>query len=57
MSRPAPGARGWVMWGIPAFLFLAAFFHRPAPGVIAKELMEDFGVTGAIVGLLSAHRR
>jgi MFS family permease len=42
------------MWGIPAFLFLFAFFHRVAPGVFAKELMQAFGVTGATVGLLSA---
>ena len=42
------------MWGIPAFLFLFAFFHRVAPGVFAKELMQAFGVTGAGVGLLSA---
>jgi MFS family permease len=42
------------MWGIPAFLFLFAFFHRAAPGVFAKELMQAFGATAAIVGLLSA---
>jgi len=42
------------MWGLPAFLFLFAFFHRVAPGVFAKELMQDFGATGAIIGLLSA---
>ena len=42
------------MWGVPAFLFLFAFFHRVAPGVFAKELMQAFGVTGAGVGLLSA---
>ena len=42
------------MWGIPALLFLIAFLHRPAPGVIAKELMQAFGATGAIIGLLSA---
>lgn len=42
------------MWGLPAFLFLVAFFHRAAPGVIAKELMQAFGATGTIVGLLSA---
>jgi nitrate/nitrite transporter NarK len=46
--------RRWLMWGIPTFLFLIAFFHRPAPGVIAKELMQAFGATGVIVGLLSA---
>ncbi|HET7876728.1 MAG TPA: MFS transporter [Methylomirabilota bacterium] len=42
------------MWGIPAFLFLIAFVHRAAPGVIAKDLMQAFNATGAIVGLLSA---
>ena len=42
------------MWGIPALGFLIAFFHRAAPGVIAKELMQAFGMTGAEVGLLSA---
>jgi MFS family permease len=42
------------VWGIVAFLFLFAFFHRAAPGVFAKELMQAFGATGAIVGLLSA---
>ena len=42
------------MWGIPTLLFLIAFFHRVAPGVMAKEFMQAFGATGAIVGLLSA---
>ena len=51
-ARPAP--RAWLMWGIPAFLFLFAFFHRAAPGVFAKELMQSFGATGALIGLLSA---
>lgn len=44
----------WVMWGIPALLFLIAFFHRVAPGVIAKELMQTFHATGTIVGLLGS---
>jgi MFS family permease len=42
------------MWGIPALLFLVAFFHRAAPGVIARDLMQSFGVSSTIVGLLSA---
>lgn len=52
MSRSE--ARAWAMWSLPALLFLVAFFHRAAPGIIAKDLMQEFGVTGAIVGLLSA---
>lgn len=42
------------MWGIPALLFLIAFVHRAAPGVIAKDIMQAFNTGGAIVGLLSA---
>jgi sugar phosphate permease len=46
--------RAWLMWSLPALLFLIAFFHRVAPGVMAKELMQAFGVSGAVIGLLSA---
>jgi sugar phosphate permease len=42
------------MWGLPALVFLIGFLHRAAPGVIAKELMQAFGLTGTAVGLLSA---
>jgi sugar phosphate permease len=42
------------MWGIPAFLFLLAFLHRVAPGVMAKDLLQAFGTTGTLLGLLSA---
>ena len=50
----AAAGRRWLMWGIPALVFLIAFLHRAAPGVIAKDLMQAFGMTGAAVGLLSA---
>jgi sugar phosphate permease len=50
----AAAARRWLMWGIPALIFLIAFLHRAAPGVLAKELMQAFGITGTVVGLLSA---
>jgi sugar phosphate permease len=42
------------MWSVPALLFLIAFFHRVAPGIIAKDLMQEFQASGALVGLLSA---
>lgn len=42
------------MWAIPAALFLVAFFHRVAPGVLAKELMQAFDASGALIGLLSS---
>ena len=57
MTTPDPAgaaARRWLMWGIPALIFLIAFLHRAAPGVLARELMQAFGITGTVVGLLSA---
>src|SRR4029453_13409567 len=44
----------WLMWGIAAYLFLIAFLHRVAPGVLARDFMEAFHATGTMVGLLSA---
>ena len=46
--------RAWLTWSIPALLFLVAFFHRLAPGVMAKDLMQTFDATAATIGLLSA---
>jgi sugar phosphate permease len=53
-AEPAPSARAWLMWGIPVLIFLIAFLHRAAPGVIAKDLMQAFNATGTVIGLLSA---
>src|SRR6185436_1473503 len=44
----------WVMWTIPASLFLVGFFHRAAPGVMARDLMQSFDVTSAGIGSLAA---
>src|SRR5687768_6104314 len=44
----------WLMWSIPALLFLIGFFHRAAPGVIARDLMQAYAVTGVTVGLIAA---
>src|SRR5262249_7020598 len=47
-------ARCWLMWSLPAFVFFFGFFHRAAPGVIARDLMQTFDVTGTTVGLVAA---
>ena len=52
--NPAATRLRWIMWGIPAFVFFFAFLHRVAPGVIVKDIMQAFGASGEIVGLLSA---
>jgi len=46
--------RAWAMWSVPALLFLIAFFHRAAPGIIARDLMQEFQMTSVLVGLLAA---
>ena len=44
----------WVMWTIPAMLFLVGFFHRAAPGVMARDLVQSFVVGRFLVGLGAA---
>src|SRR5438045_334260 len=53
-SGIALSPRRWLMWALPAFLFLIGFFHRAAPGVIARDVMQAFGGTGGTAGLVAA---
>ena len=36
------------MWTIPALLFLVGFFHRAAPGVMARDLMQTSDAAGRL---------
>ena len=54
MATPSAAAR-WITWGIPAAIFFIAFLHRVAPGTVARDIMQAFDATGAIVGLLDEH--
>ena len=47
-ASPLLARRRWLMWGIPAAIFFIAFIHRVVPGIVAKDLMQAFGATGAI---------
>ena len=42
--------RAYLMLGIPCAVFLIAFFHRPAVGTVAKDLMSAFEGGGAGIG-------
>ncbi|HEX2528273.1 MAG TPA: MFS transporter [Geminicoccus sp.] len=42
------------MWGLGALFYGFGFFHRVAPSVMVPELMRDFGVPAAGLGVLSA---
>lgn len=48
------GARAWGMWLLAGLGFGYAFFHRVAPSVMVSELMTDFAIGGAVLGVLSA---
>jgi sugar phosphate permease len=56
--RPEAAARyrrvRWWVWGVAASVFFVSYFHRVAPAVVAKDLMAEFGTTGAILGVLVA---
>ena len=44
----------WLIWSLGALLYLMGFFHRVAPAVITVELMQDFNISAAALGNLSA---
>lgn len=51
---PPPLRLSWTVWGLGAFFYLVAFFHRLAPAVLTREWMADFGIHAAGLGQLSA---
>lgn len=46
--------RAWIVWGLAAVAFGYAFMHRVAPGVMVQDLMAEFSLGGAMLGVLSA---
>ena len=44
----------WFMWGLGATLYLIGFYQRVAPAVMTNELMQDFAISAAGLGNLSA---
>ncbi len=44
----------WLVWGVMCLAYVIVFFHRIAAGVVADNLMAEFGVTGAALGNLGA---
>lgn len=51
--RSGAGLR-WAVFGLAAFAFWLAFFHRVAPAAIAADLTQSFDVSGATLGALAA---
>lgn len=55
-QRMMPSAAGaaWIAWLCGASFYCYGFFQRVAPSVMVGELMRDFGVSGAVLGNLTA---
>jgi predicted MFS family arabinose efflux permease len=54
MPSYPPMRLSWFVWSLAAGFYLIAFFHRLAPAVMTRELMQDFGISAAALGNLSA---
>lgn len=48
------GSRAWLIWSLAALSFGYAFFQRVAPSVMVSDLMGEFAIGGALLGVLSA---
>lgn len=44
----------WLIFWILAFGYLLVYFHRVSSAVVAPELVEAFGISGAVLGLLAS---
>ncbi len=44
----------WLVWSVMCTAYVIVFFHRIAAAVVADNLMQEFSVTGATLGNLSA---
>ncbi len=54
-NRNTPPLRlAWSIWGFGALFYLMGFFQRVAPAVMTAELMQDFSISAAALGNLSA---
>ncbi len=48
-----PMGLAWFIWGLGALFYLVGFFQRVAPGVMTRELMQDFHISASGLGHLS----
>lgn len=52
LTGPPMGV-AWFIWGLGALFYLVGFFQRVAPGVMTRELMQDFHISASGLGHLS----
>lgn len=51
-SRYSQSIAPWIIWGLAAFFFFAHYFVRVSPSVMFPQIMAEFHVTGAALGVL-----
>jgi sugar phosphate permease len=44
----------WVILGLLSFSYLLVYVHRMCPAVLAEDIMNSFGVSGTMTGLLAS---
>jgi predicted MFS family arabinose efflux permease len=49
-----PLNRSWVPWSLAALAYVGAYFQRTAPSTILDQLIVDYGVGAAQIGLLTS---
>lgn len=45
-------SKAWIIWGCAAFFYLYEYILRVSPSVMTENLMQEFGVTSAALGVL-----
>lgn len=53
-TNTPPLKLAWFIWGLAAAFYMIGFFQRVAPAVMTGELMQDFSISAAGLGNLSA---
>ncbi|MBX9976975.1 MAG: MFS transporter [Alphaproteobacteria bacterium] len=46
--------KSWLIWGTAALFYLYEYILRVSPSVMTNQLMQDFGVTSAALGVLAS---
>lgn len=44
----------WIIFWILAIGYLLVYFHRVSSAIVAPELVQEFGISGAILGILAS---
>lgn len=54
LERTSKPSFAWIVWGLAATFFFADYMARVAPGVMHRNLQQDFGINEAGFGILTA---